>query len=392
MSVQSGWIEVKTNKRGGKRFLLRYWVRDDSSPGGWKKESQPLEGCRTRKEAKKEQQRRMKGVNEANDAAASTESSIPTTFRDFAESHWPAYLRTTGRKPSTVDGYTSLLRSCILPSFGSVKLIDIGPADISGFLDDLTEQKLVGEGPKLLNVYSLLHTMFELAVEMDLTPVNPVRKKLHRPKYKPVRKPTLSSDEVRRVIAQIPEIWKPFVVTVALTTLRIGEILALKWSDVDWEARKVSVSRSVSGGQLIESTKTDTDLVKHMPDVLMESLLIHRGHSASTGDDDFIFCRKDGTRCDPGWLRRTILYPAIDRAGIVRGSRTHGFHIFRHTGATRIRELTGDMKLAQLQIGHSRMDTTANTYVHTNDDDIKRASEVLSEAYGLDLPTNLPTK
>ncbi len=151
------------------------------------------------------------------------------------------------------------------------------------------------------------------------------------------------------------------------------------------------MNKSVFRGQVQDSTKTDTDLTKHMPDALVEALLVHRSCSAFRGAEDFIFCREDGTPCDPGWLRKTLLYPAIDRAGIVRGSRTHGFLLFRHTGATIIRALTGGMKLAQVQMGHSRMDTTADTYVQTDDRDVKRASEVLSDAIGLDLPTSLPT-
>jgi integrase len=55
-----------------------------------------------------------------------------------------------------------------------------------------------------------------------------------------------------------------------------------------------------------------------------------------------------------------VLYPAMDRAKIDRGKRTHGFHIFRHTGGSIIRSVTGDMNLAQLQLGHSRMSTTAD--------------------------------
>jgi len=44
--------------------------------------------------------------------------------------------------------------------------------------------------------------------------------------------------------------------------------------------------------------------------------------------------RSDGTLVDPDFLRRNVLYPAMDKAGIDRGLRTHGFHIFRHTGGS----------------------------------------------------------
>src|SRR5947208_13319640 len=53
--------------------------------------------------------------------------------------------------------------------------------------------------------------------------------------------------------------------------------------------------------------------------------------------------------------------------------------------------VTGDMKLAQLQLGHSRMSTTSGIYVHTNEQDIQRAGEALAETIAKVLPTKLPT-
>jgi len=90
-------------------------------------------------------------------------------------------------------------------------------------------------------------------------------------------------------------------------------------------------------------------------------------------------------------FERTCFYPAMDRAAIDRGKRTHGFHIFRHTGGSIVRTVTGDMKLAQLQLGHSRMSTTSGIYVHTNEQDIQRAGEALAETIAKVLPSKLPT-
>jgi len=116
-----------------------------------------------------------------------------------------------------------------------------------------------------------------------------------------------------------------------------------------------------------------------------------RRRSPFKADSDFIFCKADGGPCDPDWVRENVLYPAMDRAAIDRGKRTHGFHIFRHTGGSIVRTVTGDMKLAQLQLGHSRMSTTSGIYVHTNEQDIQRAGEALAETIAKVLPTKLPT-
>ena len=183
----------------------------------------------------------------------------------------------------------------------------------------------------------------------------------------------------------------PFFLCWALTTLRIGELIALHWSDVDWMRRKLTVTKTLWRGRLRHSTKTDVELLKHIPEVLFEALTELRRRSPFKADSDFIFCKADGGPCDPDWVRENVLYPAMDRAAIDRGKRTHGFHIFRHTGGSIVRTVTGDMKLAQLQLGHSRMSTTSGIYVHTNEQDIQRAGEALAETIAKVLPTKLPT-
>lgn len=80
----------------------------------------------------------------------------------------------------------------------------------------------------------------------------------------------------------------------------------------------------------------------------------------------------------------------MDRAGIDRRLRTHGFHIFRHTGGSIVKAQTGDIKLAQVQLSHAQLSTTSE-YVHTNEDDLKRAAEALAGMVQKFLPTNLPT-
>jgi integrase len=139
------------------------------------------------------------------------------------------------------------------------------------------------------------------------------------------------------------------------------------------------------------STKTDEEIVKYLAEPLVGVLQWHREHSSFTSGADFIFCKRDGSPCDPNFVRDSVLYPAMDRAEIVRGSRTHGFHIFRHSAGSIIHKKTGSMKLAQIQLAHADMATTANIYVHTDEEQLKFAAEVLADAIKPNfLPTNCP--
>ena len=65
-------------------------------------------------------------------------------------------------------------------------------------------------------------------------------------------------------------------------------------------------------------------------------------------------------------LRRDVLYPTLDRLGIVRNRRAAGFHTFRHSAATIVNQKTGNLKLVQKLLGHSNLGTTADVYTHTS--------------------------
>jgi integrase len=302
-----------------------------------------------------------------------------------SETLWKVYMRNKGVKQSTIDSYSSVLNHHVLPVFENKRLDEITPTDLAVFFDDLASKK---SKKFILNIYAQLRVMFEVALEHDLIESNPVRRKLHRPKVHRTKKPALSAEQIRSLLDNVPTIWKAFFVCLALTNLRIGELLALQWSDVDWMRRKLTVSKSVYRGKLMTSTKTDAELLKHLPESLFQVLQWHRQKSSFTKDSDYIFSKLDGRPCDPNFVRDSVLYPAMDRAEIVRGPRTHGFHIFRHSAGSIIHKKTGSMKLAQVQLGHANMGTTANIYVHTDEEQLKFAAEVLAEAIS---PTFLPT-
>src|SRR5439155_16752041 len=96
----------------------------------------------------------------------------------------------------------------------------------------------------ILNIYAQLRVMFEIAAEYDLIEVSPVRRKLHRPSHHRISKPALTAEQIRSLLDNVPVIWKAFFVCLALTNLRIGELLAVQWGDIDLINRKLTVNKS----------------------------------------------------------------------------------------------------------------------------------------------------
>lgn len=232
-----------------------------------------------------------------------------------------------------------------------------------------------------VNYYALLKTVFDLAVEMDLVVKTPLRKKIHRPKLdsRRVQKVSLAVDEINSLILSIPDENRTLFYCLATTGLRIGELLALRWQDIDFDESKLVITHNLWRGQLVTPKTEAGKRSLFLPDPLVEALRWHKEASEFGEGSDHVFCRPDGKPLDPDELRENVLCPAMDRAGINRGDRTHGFHIFRHTAATIIADRTGKMKLAQEQLGHAQMSTTANIYVHPNSEELEEAAKALTD-------------
>jgi len=104
--------------------------------------------------------------------------------------------------------------------------------------------------------------------------------------------------------------------------------------------------------------------------------------SAFTSSEDFVFVQADGSPIDPDSLRRLGIYPALERAEVPRQKRASGYHLFRHLVGSILHPQAGSLKLAQLQLGHSNIGTTADIYTHVDDAYKEQAAEILGEVLG----------
>ena len=370
-SFQCGTTELKKRKSGD-IWSIRYRVRDPNSPKGWRHKRESLPECKTEKQARKILSMRTAEINIINN---NTNSTV-ILFADFVSGLWQAYLTNRQIKPSTKSSYQSLLENHALPEFGKRQLDHIRPEDITAFFCRVETEGLSNKSR--LNLYGLLKLIFEVAVEYEILSANPVRCKLHRPHYKAKKKPALTAREVRRVLDSIPDEYRPLFITISLTGQRIGELLALQWSEIDFTSKRLSIKHSLWQGTLGTPKTEASERTIHLPAILSDILLEHRHRSRFTEQGDFIFCKGDGTPYDPGYLRNKVLYPALDAAGIKRSPRTHGFHLFRHSAGSIIHAITRDLKQAQELLGHAHISTTSDIYVHLDAKVAEEATELLA--------------
>jgi integrase len=378
-SFQTGSLKEMKWKNGDTGYTIRYWVRDPGSESGWRYIRENLRGV-SDKQARKILAERLREVNECNNNPHQQSSKF--TFDDFASGLWKHYLGNKRVKPSTVYTYDSMLDKHLIPAFGTMPLSQITTMDVTDFFSNA--QKKVA--PKYaLNLYALLNTMFDVAVQHDLIVKSPVRRMLHRPQHEPKEKPVLSGEQVNKVIEAIPSQYQPLVVVAALTGMRVGEILALKWQDIDLDAKKLTVKHSLWRGQLGTPKTKASKKTRNLSQLLVDAFRVQQRISEFTQPDDFVFARRDGSPYDPDGVRENVLYPALNAAGIERKPRQHGFHLFRHFCGSIVYDKTGDIRLAKDALAHSRIATTSDIYVHTEE-----VPAEVAELVGQEINWNFP--
>ena len=229
------------------------------------------------------------------------------------------------------------------------------------------------------NIVVLLNSIFHLAVDNDLASRSPIRDR-HRPVCHRTEKPAWTSEQVRTILDGMPVDYRCLFTCVALTGLRLGEMLALQWRDIDLQNRKLRVVHSLWKKQLV-SPKTKAS-VRPVPlgSILTGLLVSHRSLSAHTGPEDFVFCKPDGAPFNPDVLRKDVLYPTLDRLKIPRPKGAAGFHCFRHSAASLVNAETGNLKLTQKFLGNSNVSTTADIYTHTSEAMERGAADALEKS------------
>ena len=368
-SYQKGSIR-KQERSYGTVYELRYRLRRKA---GWSEKAEELRNekgdlCKTQKEALRVAEKRMKVVNQSNNGQGAGK-----TFGEYAQGLWQDYLERV--KPSTCYSYDSLLRQYVLPILSEKLLNAITPADITQVLSYRKKRRHTNK--TLSNLYGLLRVMFEVAVEYDLIDNNPVRQKVHRPKVEIKEKVAFTPVQIANIIKGTAEEHQPMITCFALTGIRVGELLALRWCNVDFLNRLLHITHTLWQGKLFEPKSERSKRSINMTDELASFMKTHRHKSRWTESNDFVFCRADGSPHTSQQLNSGVLGPALEAAGIVRVKWQHGFHVFRHSAASIIHSNTGDLKLGQMLLGHSSIQTTGNIYVHS-DNAATEATEILA--------------
>jgi integrase len=269
-------------------------------------------------------------------------------FEDFCDEFYNFHVRF--KKPSVIKSDTILLRA-LKRYFGPLYLYNIGPQDIERF----KAERIKEVKPATVNRnLSLVKCMFNKAIQWGKVDRNPVREvKLLRENNTRIR--FLEKSEIQRLIDCCSPHLKPIVILAVNTGMRRGEILNLKWIDVDFKRGLL---------YLIE-TKNNTRRETPMNETVRASLMKVLKHP----DSPYVFCNNDGK---PYESIKTAFHTAIKRAGI----SDFRFHDLRHTFASHLVMLGIDLKTVQELLGHKSFEMTLR-YSHLSPAHKNRAVELL---------------
>jgi integrase len=300
------------------------------------------------------------------------------TFQQFADGLWTRYLDAGDKRPATKATYESILSTWILPRWGKLPLADITVSMCSALFADLHDQRSPATG---VLVYAILSNMFKLAEDHELIDSIPLKQKRHRPKLPKSRKPAYAPDVIRQIVQAADPQYRAILWTYALTGLRAGEVPALQWQDIDFDAGLIHVRRKLWRRRLQDCKTDSSHALVGLPPILADVLADHKATSRWTAPADFVFVMPDGRPFTQQHLSDK-LRSALTRAGVPVERNKTGFGLFRRSLATFIMKQSGLMQ-AQTQLRHGSALTTAAAYLCRDESVVQDNTAAIEAAFML---------
>jgi integrase len=324
------------------------------------------------------------------------------TFAQVAE-HWLATIpEIKNHRRTTRADYAAMVRNHLLPHFDKRNVAAITSADIDAYV----VAKRSGKPPlaaRTLNLHiSRLHAIFELARKEGLIRVNPVADAT-RPKVPKSRWTILSPVEVMSVLKgfdamivdasdETERAWsetaKAMVVTMVFAWLRRGELLGLRWRDVELahpNGPRLHVRQTLVRGHESQPKTDDGSRSIALATPVAEELFRHLQRSHYASPDDFVFCHPTkGTPVPSGYFKPLVV-EALRRAGVERSMRE--YHDWRHTGITNAAASGMPPIEIMAMAGHADFKTTER-YIDLAGVVFSSSVELLSSRFGTMVPNS----
>ena len=318
------------------------------------------------------------------------------TVADWLDRWLEVYVKPKVRA-KTYHGYRDAARLHIIPKIGHIPLTQLQAGDLQMLYNEkLQSGRLNGKGGLYSRTIHLMHQVIhgalQQAVKEQLVYRN-VSEAVSLPKMRHKEIQPLTAEQVTRFleVAKEDRLYAAFLMDIG-TGMRRGELLALRWQDIDLKKGVAHIRRSLGrvkaeGGQtktalVFDEPKTSKskrdvplpgevirELKEHRKRQLQEKLLFGQAYQ----DNDLVFATEDGKPIDPDNFGKRYAR-LLDKAGIPHVA----LHNLRHTCATLLLEAGEHPKVVQELLGHTKVSTTLDLYSHVRPELLEQAAEKLN--------------
>ncbi len=307
--------------------------------------------------------------------------------------YWLSEVVDQERRPSTASAYRTIVERYIVPRIGRCRLDALGPQDVRRLLNSCRDATVtVGEVERPVSartvqmVHAVLRNAVEHAVREELVPRNVVKLiRVPAPQYEVGT--GLSLVEARRLLAAVRGDRLQAVYVLAVSGgLRRGELLGLRWVDVDLDGAELHVRQAVQrvGGELrfTEPKTRHSRRTIPLPALAVDALWEHRARQAAERlaaglawqDSGLVFTTGTGTAIEPRNLNRH--WYALRKRADLAPVRLHDL---RHTCVTLLLDAGVPPHIVQAIAGHSGIQVTMSIYAHAAQEEQRKALRSLGE-------------
>jgi integrase len=325
------------------------------------------------------------------------------TVEEYMNEWLQKYVRVNLRL-KTQDSYSGIIKNHIVPALGDYKLNSLNPGKIQDFLNGLKDQGFSRR--HIVNIHSTLSNALNYAIyPLEYIKTNPAKfVKIPKIEREPRKRIILDSAEWERIIKRFPfgnKYHVPLMIGY-YTGARIGEVFALTWEDIDFENNEIKISKSInrlsngvwafglpktkSSIRTVKIGETLCSLLKREKRRQNENILRYGEFYTfyDLNDSRLIPARHRGVKLvcvdEDGSFVTTDSFKYCSRVIHHELKIEFDFHSLRHTHATILVENGAPIKDVQERLGHHKIETTLQTYVHNTEDQRQTSVDVFERA------------
>jgi integrase len=296
----------------------------------------------------------------------STPKKQSTNFNEYALSNFA--LKSSSRKAGTIKDYNKIYKSKIQPFFKNYDLTDIKRNDLMIWQDNLVKSGLAGK--TISSIRGVFNFILEEARKDELIEKNYFTL-VDKIKINSAPITPFSLDEVKLILSKSDECWQKNLIQIAFFTgLRSGELLGLKWEDINFISNTISIKRAVRDGK-IDAPKTQSSVrtIDMLP-LVKDALLKQKQETFLKRS--FVFLNYlgnhfyDNASIRKGYWKNILTLTGLDHRDMYQT---------RHTFASMMIGAGEDILWVSQMLGHSTPDTTLRVYAkYIKNDKVNRAS------------------